>query len=342
MLHPYQHKTAEFIVDHPSVFCIQGLGLGKTASTITAIRSLLDQFMVNRVLVIAPLRVANHTWPEELAKWGFDLTWFVATGAAAIRRKAIESIADIVIINRENVQWLVSEYGKRWPFDMVVVDESSSFKNHSSNRFKALKKVRPYINRIVLLTGTPCPNSLLELWPQLYLLDSGKRLGSTFSAFRSRFFDSDYMGFHYTPKDGAEKRIYDDISDLCLTMSVSDYLQLPERVECVVPAVIEPFAKYTEMEAHMTADIDRSTIDAATAAVLCGKLQQLAQGAVYDEHRNVCKLHDAKLDALEDLLEAVPDENVIVAYTYRHDAIRIRDPSDRDIDQTDRRCSAPI
>ena len=325
--HQYQERAVKRMVDDPAVFGVMGLGLGKTVSTLTAISDLVDQFMVNRSLVIAPKRVALHTWPDELKKWAHlsRLSMAVAVGAPKQRKAAIESRSDITVINRENVPWLVTNYGKKWLWDLVVVDESTSFKSSSSSRFKALKKVRPKVERVILLTATPTPNSLLEIWSQMFLIDQGEALGRTFSGFRSKYFESDYMGYNWTLKPGAKEEIEKKVLPYMLVMRTEDFLTLPPKIERVHPVYLPPAALkfYQELEKELTAEISGEDIDAINAAVLCGKLQQAAQGAIYDEEKKVHHIHDAKLDALEDLIDAA-EGPVIVAYNYQHDLDRIK------------------
>jgi len=302
------------------------MGLGKTAATLTAIQDLFQQCMITRVLVIAPLRVAAHVWPAELKKWNIQLSMSVAVGDADTRKRAVFARTQVCVINRENTFWLVDLLRKDWCFDMVVIDESSSFKAAASKRFRSLKRVRSMIDRVVLLTGTPASNSLLDLWPQVYLMDTGERLGKTYTGYRSTFFEADYSGFKWELRPGAEKRIHESVADLFISMRTEDYLELPDRMEITTDVVMdtETLLKYNEMEERMLLEFGDTEITAISAGVLCGKLQQLAQGAVYDGDRCVHHLHDFKLDALEELLEAAQNDNVMVAYTYQHDVARIK------------------
>ena len=291
-----------------------------------------DRFEVNKVLVVAPLRVAEDTWTKESAKWDHlrGLRVVRVLGSQAQRIRALETDADIYCINRENIPWLVKYYGTEWPFDGVVLDELSSFKSSSSKRFKAMRKVRPLIKHIVGLTGTPSPNGLIDLWAQIYLLDQGKRLGRTLTEYRNRYFNpgrrNGYVVYDWVPKDGAEDEIYRRISDICISMKACDYLKLPERVDVVRTVKLDNEAQtaYTEMEKEAVLALGPNEIvDAGTAAVVSGKLLQIANGAVYDENGKTHIIHKSKLDTLEDVIEAVNGRPVLVFYAYQHDLERI-------------------
>lgn len=291
-----------------------------------------DRFEVNKVLVVAPLRVAEDTWTKERAKWDHlrGLRVVRVLGSQAQRIRALETDADIYCINRENIPWLVKYYGTEWPFDGVVLDELSSFKSSSSKRFKAMRKVRPLIKHIVGLTGTPSPNGLIDLWAQIYLLDQGKRLGRTLTEYRNRYFNpgrrNGYVVYDWVPKDGAEDEIYRRISDICISMKACDYLKLPERVDVVRTVKLDNEAQtaYTEMEKEAVLALGPNEIvDAGTAAVVSGKLLQIANGAVYDENGKTHIIHESKLDTLEDVIEAVNGRPVLVFYAYQHDLERI-------------------
>jgi SNF2 family DNA or RNA helicase len=293
---------------------------------------LYDRFEVNKVLVVAPLRVAEDTWTKESAKWDHlrGLRVVRVLGSQAQRIGALETDADIYCINRENIPWLVKYYGTEWPFDGVVLDELSSFKSPSSKRFKAMRKVRPLIKHIVGLTGTPSPNGLIDLWAQIYLLDRGKRLGRTLTEYRNRYFNpgrrNGYVVYDWVPKDGAEDEIYRRISDICISMKACDYLKLPERVDVVRTVKLDDEAQtaYTEMEKEAVLELGPNEIvDAGTAAVVSGKLLQIANGAVYDENGKTHIIHESKLDTLEDVIEAVNGRSVLVFYAYQHDLERI-------------------
>lgn len=305
------------------------MGLGKTLITLTAIKELMyGSFEVGKVLVIAPKKVAEATWQNEIEKWPdlHLLRTSTVLGSEKQRIKALNTPADIYIINRDNVVWLVDYYKNAWPFDMVVCDEFSSFKNHQAKRFKALASIKPHINRLVGLTGTPSPNGLLDLWAQVYLLDGGKRLSPSFYSFRNSYFEGDYMGYNYKARNFSQKEITDKISDICISMKAEDYLELPECTENIIPVVLSPKAEkaYLQMEREAVLEIeDADEIDAASAAALSTKLLQLANGAVYDESRNVHEIHKDKIDAFMETLEQLNGKNVLVFYNFKHDYDRL-------------------
>ena len=330
---PYDYQTfaTNFVLEHPACGLILDMGLGKSVITLTALWSLLlDSFDVGKVLVVAPKRVAENTWPTELKKWEHldGLTWSLVLGSEKDRRAALQRRAKIYIINRENVTWLVDNY--RWDFDTLVIDELSSFKSSKAQRFRALKRVRPRINRVIGLTGTPQPNGLLDLWPQMYLLDMGQRLGRFVGGYRERFFLPDKRNreviYSYKPKEGADEKIYELISDICISMKAADYLDMPDlvasRVEVQMNAKEQKL--YEGFERDMVLHLKDGDLDAVNAAALSGKLVQMANGAVYGENRKVHHIHDRKLDALEDIIEAANGKPLLVAYWYKHDLERIR------------------
>lgn len=329
--HNYQQFATDFILNQ-SICCLMlDMGLGKTVITLTALWQLaLDSFDVSRVLVIAPKRVAEDTWPKELAKWEHltGLTFSLVLGSAAERKAALQRKAFLYIINRENVAWLVKNH--YWDFDMVVIDELSSFKSNKAERFKAMKKVRPMVTRIVGLTGTPAPNTLLDLWPQMYLMDMGQRLGRFIGGFRDRFFLPDKRNreiiYSYKPREGAEDAIYALISDICISMKAADYLDMPERIDNRIEVSMSPKERklYDDFQKDMVLSIDDEELDAANAAALSNKLLQMANGAVYGEDKKIIPIHDRKLDALEDLVEAANGKPLLVAYWYKHDLQRIK------------------
>lgn len=326
-LHKYQKIAVQFIKYKKRCGLILDLGLGKTVTTLTALSDLSDSFAVGKILIIAPLRVANSVWQQETQLWQHlkHLKVLICTGSEKERINNLRKDVDIYVINRENVVWLVDLYHKRWPFDCVVIDESSSFKSASSARFKALKKVLPLIDYIVLLSGTPAPNGLLDLWSQMYLLDSGQALGRTMTAYKQRFFESDFMGYKFTPRKGADETIQQLIKPLMLSMSADDYLQMPQRIDLVESVTLPSKVKkdYVKFEKQFFLDLGEYEIEAMNAAVLSGKLLQWANGAVYvDEHQNYAVIHDAKLDALEELLEST-NENVLLAYNFQSDLERL-------------------
>ena len=328
-LHDYQLKAIDFIKTQERCALFLDMGLGKTTSTLTAVSDLQDEFAVNKVLVIAPLRVANSTWKQEVEKWKHleHLKVSVCTGTEKARRAALHRDADVYVINRENVLWLVDLYKAKWPFDCVVVDESSSFKNPSAKRFRALKKVLPYTNYMILLTGTPSPNSLLDLWPQMYLVDFGERLGRTVTGYRQRFFEQDYMGYRYTIRPGCAEKIHQLLSDKVISMDADDYLEVPERIDLGSPVELPPGAmkKYKELEKTLLAELDTGEeVEAITAAALANKMLQFANGAAYyDDKKNWGEVHKEKLDALSDIIDDNPNENILVAYNYKFDLERL-------------------
>lgn len=305
--------------------------------TLTAIRNLIIKGEVGRVLVIAPLRVARSTWPDEIAKWDHlnDLTYSVAVGTEKERLEALRKNVEIVIINRENVDWLVNKSGYRFNFDMIVIDELSSFKSYSAKRFKALLKVRPYVERIVGLTGTPSSNGLMDLWAEYRLLDFGERLGRYITRYRLKYFEPDKRSatviFSYKLLPGAEDEIYNAISDITISMKAKDYLKMPDLIinEVTVDLDLAERRTYETLRKEMVVQIsEQEEIDAVNAASLSGKLLQMANGAVYDEEKRVLRIHDKKLDALEDLIEAANGKPVLIAYWFKHDLERIKERFD--------------
>ena len=329
--HKYQEYAIQRIIETPYIALLLDMGLGKTVSTLTAIDQLLKDFEIIKPLVIAPLRVAENTWPAEIEKWDHLRHLKIAKmlGSVEQRRKALQTEADIYIINRENVEWLVRELGSKWGFDMVVIDESSSFKNHQSKRFRALRRVRPMIKRIVALTGTPAPNSLMDLWAQIYLLDQGERLGKTITSFREKYFvpgaRNGHIVYNWREKEGAEERIYEVISDIVVSMKAEDWLELPEKIEQDVRLKLtgKPLELYKKLERDLLLEYEDADVVAQTAAVLSNKLLQMASGSVYDEQRGVKHIHDVKLDQLEDDIEAANGKPVMVFYYYQHSLDRI-------------------
>ena len=330
--HEYQTYATNFILTHPVSAVLLDMGLGKSVITLTAIFDLcLDSFLIRKVLVIAPLRVARDTWPAEIRKWDHlrGLTFSVAVGTEPERKAALMQDAAVYIINRENVQWLVEDSGLPFDYDMVVVDELSSFKSYQAKRFRALLKVRPGIRRIVGLTGTPSSNGLMDLWAEYRLLDLGQRLGSYITHSRNRFFAPDKRNgtivYSYKPLPGAEEAIYDAISDITISMKAADHLQMPECVysEATVELSDDELESYTTLQKELVVSLGGEEIDAVNAASLANKLCQMANGAVYAEGKKVIPLHERKLDMLEDLLEAANGKPVLVAYWFKHDLDRI-------------------
>lgn len=313
-----------------------GLGLGKTIITLSAINELkYGRFQIRKVLVIAPKKVAEATWQREAAKWDMvkHLRFSTVLGSLQKRTRALHTPADVYIINRENVVWLVEYFRNEWPFDMVVVDESSSFKSHKAKRFKALAAIRSHITRIVELTGTPSPNGLADLWSQLFLLDQGERLGKYYTHFRDRYFDpgrrSREVIYSYDPKEGAEKAIMEKISDICISMKADDYLQLPDITYNDIPVALDDkaAAAYNELERQMVLELleQNAVIDVTSAAALSNKLQQLSNGAIYGQDGQWFRIHDCKLDAFLELIEQLNGKSALVFYNFKHDKARIHE-----------------
>jgi len=328
-LHSYQRRAVSFIQDRRRCGLFLDMGLGKTTSTLTAINDLRDSFLIHKVLIIAPLRVANSVWAQEVLKWDHlkHLRVSVCTGSEKQRLGALQMDADVYVINRENVEWLVTRT-KNWPFDMVVIDESSSFKNSSTKRFKAIRKILPYTEYMVLLTGTPSPNSLLDLWSQMYLIDFGQSLGRTMTTYKQRFFEQDYMGYKFTPREGAAEKIHTLIAPGVIHMSAEDYLELPARIDLIerVDLPANALAIYRDFETTLLAELeDGEEIEAVSAAVLANKLLQFANGGLYTgENGSWSAIHTTKLDALAEIMEDNPNENLLVAYNYRFDLERLQ------------------
>ena len=331
--HDYQRYAAEFIISHPVAALLLDMGLGKTSITLTAINDLLfDRFEVHKVLVVAPLRVARDTWSAEIEKWEHlkNLRYSVVVGTAQERISALLTPADIYIINRENIQWLVEESGLPFDFDMAVIDELSSFKNHKSKRFRAFMKVRPKLKRIVGLTGTPAGNGLMDLFAELKLLDMGERLGRLIGQYRNTYFQPDKRNgmviYSYKPLPDAEQRIYDKISDITISMKAADHLKMPELIslECTVQLSEKEKEKYDQLKKDLILATEDNEVTAANAASLSNKLSQMANGAVYSDDESVIEIHDRKLDALEDIIESMNGRPLLVAYWFKHDLERIR------------------
>lgn len=336
-LHDYQRYCVDFVKEHPESMLILEMGLGKSVISLTAILDLMfDRFEVGRTLVIAPLRVANTVWPEERRKWEHAsfLNMSVMTGDAKSRVAALRKNADVYVINRENVSWLVEYLESQkipWPFDLVVIDELSSFKSRDSRRWQALRKVRPHISRMVGLTGTPAGNGLLDLWAETYLIDRGERLGRFISRYRDIYFSpgsrNPYSGqvFSWVPRPDAEQEIFRKISDIAVSMKSLDYLNMPECVLVDHPVEMDETERelYDRLKKEMILEMDGGTVDASNAAVLSGKLLQLANGAVYSDGGEMIPVHSRKLDMLSDLVEQANGQNVLIAYWFHHDRDRI-------------------
>ncbi|WP_418427930.1 SNF2-related protein [Anaerotruncus massiliensis (ex Liu et al. 2021)] len=330
--HEYQRYCIQRILEQPYLALWLDMGLGKTVITLTAVAELkYNRFAVSRVLIVAPKKVAEATWQKEAAKWGHLQPLRISTvlGSAQQRIRALAIPADIYVVNRENVPWLVERYRNDWPFDMVVLDESSSFKNWQAKRFKAMKLVRPRIRRLVELTGTPSPNGLMDLWAPMFLLDGGQRLGKTVGQYRERYFDPDRRNrtqvFSYAPKEGAGESIHEALNDICVSMKAEDYLQLPDCVTEDVPVVLDSTAAkaYKRLEREMLLEVPDGIITAGTAGVLTNKLLQLCDGAVYDSAGGVAEIHGCKIEAFLELIEMLHGEPALVFYSFQHDRARL-------------------
>ena len=336
-LHDYQRRAAQLIIDQPHCGLFLECGLGKSVSTLTAIKQLKDWAFIDKTLIIAPKKVAQVTWKDEINNWEHlkGLRISVIDGTAAQRRAAMMADADIYTVSRDNVVWLVVEHGGvKLPYDMVVIDELSSFKNYASKRFKALRRVRKFIPRVVGLTGTPAPNGLIDLWAQMFLIDEGKRLGKTITGYRDRFFtagrrngDIVYQWDLKSPAEETEQKISELIKDICISMSAEDYLKMPDKLMYYdrVKLSDKDFKAYKTFEREQVLEFIESgeTITAASAAALSNKLQQFANGAMYDADRKVLQLHDEKIEKLKELVEAANGQPVLVAYTFKHDLDKI-------------------
>lgn len=336
-LHSYQNRGVQHIIDNPFCALFLDMGLGKTVTTLTAIKELMDACIITNALVVAPKKVTQVTWTDEIKNWAHlqDLTISVIDGDVKHRRAAMAKKADIYAVSRDNIVWLVTEYGGiKLPFDMVVIDELSSFKNHASKRFRAMKRVRKFIPRVVGLTGTPSPNGLIDLFAQMYLIDEGERLGKTITGYRDRFFRPDKRNgdIVYTyalkqPADETEKQISDLISDITISMTAEDYLKMPDKIMLfdTVELPDKVYDNYLDFEREQVLELINSDemITAASAAALSNKLQQYANGAIYDADRNVKHIHDEKLEKLQEIVEAANGAPVLVAYSFIHDLDRI-------------------
>lgn len=337
--HNYQKYCIDKVISTEKVGLLLDMGLGKTIITLTAIDELkLNMFEVSRVLVVAPKKVAESTWFREAEKWDhLKLLKFSAVlGSEKKRINALNTSADIYVINRENIPWLVDYYRNDWPFDMVVIDEFSSFKNHQAKRFKALKLVLGKIKRLVGLTGTPAPNGLKDIWAQIYLLDQGERLGKNITAFRERYFNFYRYGNNlygeYELKQGSDKSIMDRIADICVSMKAEDYLELPDVVDNIISVELDAKARkqYEELEKQMILELNSlEEITVANAAALSNKLLQLSNGAVYDEKRNVHEIHKCKIERFMELVEELNGKSALVFYSFKHDLDRMKSALDK-------------
>lgn len=328
-LHKYQEHCVQHIINNRTCALFLQMGLGKTISTLTALNELMcERFEMRKALVIAPAQVVQTVWKQEAAKWGHTqhLRVQLLVGTPAERMQALRSKADVYVISRDNVAWLVAEIGTAWPFDGVVIDELSSFKNPSAVRFKALKKIRPLFKWLIGLTGTPAPNGLTDLWAQMFLVDGGKRLGPTVTSFRDEFCIRKHSGHGYDMRPNAEQAIYDRLGDICISMTAADYLDLPERINRYVQVEMGPEAveQYKTFKRDRILELLQGEVTALSAGVLSGKLLQFANGAVYDAAKVPHTVHDAKLEALEEIIEEAVGNPVLVFYWFKHDLERLQ------------------
>jgi SNF2 family DNA or RNA helicase len=332
--HDYQEHSITHVIEHSQSGLFLDMGLGKTATVLTAVDELLNVYCeISKTLVIAPLRVAEHTWISEAKKWKHlqHLTFSLILGPEVQRKQALRKQADIYLINRENVAWLVSYLAGSWPFDMLVIDELSSFKSAKSVRFKALRQVRPKVKRVTGLTGTPTPNGLVDLWSQMYLLDMGERLGKSLTGYRQEYFTPNqrngHIVYNYKIKKDSEERIYDKIEDICISMKAEDYLKLPKRVDqdLIIEMPVDIRKQYEKFEMEQLLSIDDiNAISPANAAALSNKLRQYANGAVYDDKKLYHEMHMLKIEALEDILDSMNGQPLLCFYQFRHDVERIK------------------
>ncbi len=327
-LHPYQKRAVDFVLGKSKCALWIDMGLGKTAISLTAIAHLFNRFEIGRVLIIATVRVIKNTWPAEFDLWAqsSDLTWAIIHGKKDKRLKALAGEEDIHMINREMVTWLVNHYKAKWPYDTVIIDEASAFRSPTSQRFKSLKKVLPKIDRLIELTATPTSKGLVDIWPQIFLLDQGQRLRKTFSMFCEEYCISDYTGYNWLLREGSKELIHDQLQGICLTLSAKDYLSLPDRINNFIYLDLtrQETAQYRELEKEFLLELDQNTVKAINAGVLSGKLRQFCQGALYtDKQGRWDSVHQHKLDALEELVEAANGQSVLVAYSFQFDKERI-------------------
>jgi SNF2 family DNA or RNA helicase len=325
--HSYQNKAIEFIIQRRKCALFIDMGMGKTASSATAFLQLYNDFFISKILIVAPLEVVNNVWNQEFKKWSHlkDIEVLRIVGNASQKYKALHTPAIFYAINRENLQWLVKNHA--WDFDAVIIDESSSFKNHDSQRFKSLRAVLPKIKAIVCMTGTPEPNGYHDLWSQIYLLDQGMRLGRNITAFRNRWFSRHFKGFGFNINEGAEIEINDKIKDICLSMEAKDYLNLPDKIEVIehVELPKQAFETYTELEKEfITVLHNEKDIEALSAAALGNKLLQLCNGCIYGENKEVYHVHNAKVERLKDIIADNPTESILIAYNYQSDIEMLR------------------
>ena len=327
---PYQTTGVQFTKDRKGSALFLDMGLGKTSITLTAILDMLNDFEVIKPIIVAPLRVANTVWHNESDDWSHleELGFSIITGTEKERILALNKKADIYVINRENIPWLVEYYKSKWPFDLLAIDESTSFKNPTSKRFRALKSVLKYIKKRIILTGTPAPNGYMDLWSQIYILDEGERLGKNITRFRNTYFDKDFMGFNYILKEGAADRIQEKIKDIVYHVPTEGNVELPDVISSVIDTPLTPklLKKYQDFEEDMIMQIEGESelITSMSAAALSNKLLQFSSGAVYDEDQNIHQLHDLKFDTLDEIIEENPNDNMLVAYNFKHELLRLR------------------
>lgn len=326
--HEYQDKAVRFVKDTGKCGLFLEMGLGKTAIALTAASDYISMGIINKVLIVAPLRVANSVWKQEAEKWEHleHLNIEICTGSLAKRKKALARDADIYVINRENLVWLVENQHPK--FEMTIIDESSSFKSAKTKRFKACKKLIKYQKSVVLLSGTPAPESLLDLWSQIYLIDEGERLGKSIFGYRDYFFvPRGYRGYVWEPKEASEQQIKNRIKDICLSMQSEDYIKLPEKIEMEEKVKLPDKAKkqYREIEKEFVLSIDEQDIEVSSSVVLANKLLQISNGTIYDNEHKTILLHDAKIDALKEIVEENQGENFLIAYNFKADLLRLSD-----------------
>lgn len=328
-LHHYQDSALNVILNKKKCALFLDMGLGKTATALTAIHDLYYNFEVEKILIIAPLRVANNVWHKEIENWEHlrELDIAIATGSLNQRLSSINLNKTITLINKENVPWLVEEYKSKWKWDMVIIDESSSFKSAKSKRFRALKKIIKYIKSMVLLSGTPSPNGMMDLWSQIYLIDQGERLGKTITNYRQRFFISDgYRNYSYRLKPGAKEQIMELIKDICISMTSEDYLKLPECINIneFIKLPDKAQQQYKELEKEFIISLNDTDIESLSKAALGNKLLQMCNGSVYDAEKNIHEIHSEKIERLKEIIEDNPGENFLVAYNYKHDLEKLQ------------------
>ena len=329
-LRSYQAHGVDLVKGDKNTALFLDMGLGKTATTLTAINDMLDDFEVIKALIVCPLRVAQTVWHNEAKDWSHleGLSFSIITGDLKNRMAALNKKADVYVVNRENLSWLIDYYKSKWPFDLLAIDESTSFKNPTSKRFRDLKKVLKYIKKRIILTGTPAPNGYMDLWSQIYILDEGERLGKNITRYRNTYFDKDFMGFNYVLKEGAAERIQEKIKDIVYHVPTEGNVELPDVVSTVIDTPLTPalLKKYQDFEEDMIMQIEGESelITSMSAAALSNKLLQFSSGAVYDEDQNIHQLHNLKFDTLDEIIEENPNDNMLVAYNFKHELLRLK------------------